>query len=403
MFNVGRLAQILSDPKNWTDAYFYQFFNLDEPAQKHILDELLKNPKLADFQDRFRQYLDKLDQPIKGMIRLSDVEVKDVEFLIPQYIPKGGITIFAGAGGTGKTTAWCDFAAAITAGRFPFFVQPEMLPAELSKIKPQKPQSVAVFSGEDGVDRSIGKRLLAGGVDPGRLISLTRDATLDLKFDPQGLNTLERMIQTENLALVVFDPVQSFLPPIRMNDRLAMRNALDPLNVLGDKYGVSFLLIAHTNKTQGVYGCDRIAESTDMPNFARSVFLFGYTDTSKTMRYMSHEKVNDVPPGKTTLFTISDDRTPHFCGYSSKKDDDFIRGIESSRYSPAMDSGKGFVLEYLSDGKEHPVTELDAAAVANDISAGTLKRIKTDLVKDSRIKFHKSGFGGEFTVSLVSE
>ena len=45
--------------------------------------------------------------------------------------------------------------------------------------------------------------------------------------------------------MCIFDPIQAFVPPdIRMGDRNAMRSCLSPLIGYGEKYGVTFLIIA---------------------------------------------------------------------------------------------------------------------------------------------------------------
>lgn len=52
---------------------------------------------------------------------MDQVEEKEAEWLVSQYIPKGCITILAGDGGGGKTTTWCGIAAAVSNGTKVFF------------------------------------------------------------------------------------------------------------------------------------------------------------------------------------------------------------------------------------------------------------------------------------------
>ena len=37
---------------------------------------------------------------------VEEIERKDIEWLIPNWIPKGGITLLVGDGGIGKTNLW---------------------------------------------------------------------------------------------------------------------------------------------------------------------------------------------------------------------------------------------------------------------------------------------------------
>ena len=46
---------------------------------------------------------DEKNKPL--LVPLSDVQVKTAEWLVPGYMPRGQINIWAGDGGSGKTTA----------------------------------------------------------------------------------------------------------------------------------------------------------------------------------------------------------------------------------------------------------------------------------------------------------
>ena len=46
---------------------------------------------------------------------VDQVEEKEVEWLVPHWIPKGGITLLVGDGGVGKTSIWCYLLARISA------------------------------------------------------------------------------------------------------------------------------------------------------------------------------------------------------------------------------------------------------------------------------------------------
>lgn len=97
---------------------------------------------------------------------------------------------------------------------------------------------------------------------------------------------LEELIREHRPALVVFDPLQSFIPPdIQMGQRNAMRDCLSALIGLGEKYGTTFLIIVHTNKQIGLWGRKRIADSADIWDIARSVLIAG--EAEEGLRYIS--------------------------------------------------------------------------------------------------------------------
>ena len=86
---------------------------------------------------------------IPKLICMADVEEKEVEWLIPQYMPKGHISILAGDGGIGKTTIWCGIVAGLSSGSKIFF---EAIPEESAKREPQK---TIFFSSEDSMEYTL--------------------------------------------------------------------------------------------------------------------------------------------------------------------------------------------------------------------------------------------------------
>jgi len=58
----------------------------------------------------------KVEIPETIFMRLSDIEVKEVQWLIKDYFPIGAVTLLAGEGGSGKSTLLCDLTAAIVKG-----------------------------------------------------------------------------------------------------------------------------------------------------------------------------------------------------------------------------------------------------------------------------------------------
>lgn len=56
------------------------------------------------------------------LVSLDNVPEERPDWLIPGYIPRYQITTLAGDGGSGKTTVWCNIAAAVSSGR-PCFIE----------------------------------------------------------------------------------------------------------------------------------------------------------------------------------------------------------------------------------------------------------------------------------------
>lgn len=319
------------------------------------------------------------------LVSMDDIEEKEPEWLISNYIPKYQITTLAGDGGAGKTTIWCNIAAAVSSGKRSFLE--ESIPEEFARTEPK---TVLFFSSEDSFEYTLKKRLKSSGAILKNIHSISLK---DERFSKVKFNSpfLEQLIAHYKPQLVIFDPIQSYLPAdIQMGQRNAMRACLNPLIGLGEKYGTTFLIIVHANKQTGVYGRKRIADSADIWDISRSVLMVGDT-SEKGIRYISHEKSNYGMTGDSVLFSIKNGQIENK-GYSDKKDREFVSENSVMNYQqPQRDEAKELILEFLKDG-EKEVTELDEMAKAMSIGSGTLKRAKTDLKKEQKIVMKSRGF-----------
>ena len=153
----------------------------------------------------------------------------------------------------------------------------------------------------------------------------------DARFTELNFNSelLQGIISTNSPGLIVFDPVQAFVPEnLKMGDRNAMRKCFSPLIGFGENYKTTCIVIAHANKQSNVWGRKRIADSSDIWDASRSVLLTGMVPKSADLRYISHEKSNWGKLQDTVLYTLNAG-VPTFWSRSNKKDRDFI--IEDSQ------------------------------------------------------------------------
>jgi RecA-family ATPase len=326
---------------------------------------------------------------------MDSVEEKEPEWLISGYMPKYQITSLAGDGGSGKTTAWCAIAAAVSSGEKCFL---EDLPEGVGNGEPKE---VMFFSAEDSYEYTLKRRLRKNGADMSKIrsIDVADERFQDIKFNSPFL---EQLLDKYRPALCIFDPIQAFVPPdIRMGDRNAMRNCLAPLIGYGEKYGTTFLIIEHANKQSGVWGRKRIADSADIWDISRSVIMAGET-SENGIRYLSHEKSNYGPTSETVLYMIVDEVVEPK-GSTTKKDKDFVTEYDfKSKQMPQRDEAKEFILDFLKDG-EKEVSELDDMAKAMSISANAMKNAKADLKKNGKIKTWSIGFNPKkYFISLIA-
>ncbi len=218
-------------------------------------------------------------------------------------------------------------------------------------------------------------------------LDLKDERFADIKFNSPEL---EELISSDPPTLAIFDPVQSFIPPdIQMGQRNAMRFCLNPLKSIGAKYGVTFLIIVHTNKQAGMWGRKRIADSADIWDIARSVMIAG--DAGNGLRYLSQEKCNVGMLSPTVLFRLDSGKI-EFDSFTDKRDKEFMQAAQAATYqAPARNDAKAFILDYLKDG-EKETAELDGMMKAQGVSARTLERAKAELKKEGKIVYFSRGF-----------
>lgn len=314
------------------------------------------------------------------------MEIKEPEWLIPGYIPKYGITTIAGEGGVGKTSLWCSIVASITTGNQHFLVSGQNIPFQ------NKPENVVVFSAEDSWEYVLKRRLEANGADMNRIsyMGANDERFVNLNFDG---DLLKGIIETNRPDLVIYDPVQAFVPAnLRMGDRNAMRKCFTPLIGFGETYRTTSIIIAHANKQSGVWGRKRIADSSDIWDSSRSVLMTGMVPNNENLRYITHEKSNWGKLEDSVLYELNEG-VPIFKGYTKKKDREFI--LEDSRnknVAPAAEDAKEFILGTLGEQGQMEISELDELAKVNGITSNALKNAKAALKKDGLTHVWSIGF-----------
>ena len=331
--------------------------------------------------------------------RLNAFQEREAEWLVPDLLPKGQICILAGDGGTAKTTLWCNLAAAVSAGTTCI-----LDPVGTSRTA----GTVAFFTSEDSIEVKLKKKLLQAGADPQRIIApdLAKDNKLLEKLKIGG-ELIERFIATYQPALMIFDPIQAFVPArLNMGSRNEMRDCLQTLVPLGEKYGTTFLIISHTNKRKGAFGRDRISESSDLWDIARSVLMTGYTE-EQGIRYLSNEKNNYAALQETILFSVSDDGTLTQTGTTWKRDREYAQAhAVESRPTTVKECADYIVHLLLENGHKMQTKSLDTICESESYSQHTVRRAKEQLKADGRIRFVNEGFGEKknwYTVLEASE
>lgn len=322
---------------------------------------------------------------------IEQFETKKVDWLIDGYIPKNQITIIGGDGGSGKTSIWCSLVAAFSTGRASIFE--EYIAGDVVKDPERK---VLFFSSEDTISEVLKPRISKYKANFKNISTIPLDDKRfkEIKFDS---DFLEALIRDNRPDVVLFDPLQSFLrDDVIMGSRNQMRNMLNPLIRICQEYETTAIVICHSNKGKNVYGRKRLADSGDIWDIARSVFICGNADNETF--YLSHEKNNYGARQKTLLYTLDKGRV-NVKGFSDKRDYDFVIGEEThGKGAPALEEAKVFILEQLhTNNNSMLVKDLEEAADVMGISKATLKRARKALKESDVISVEHNGFGEKAT------
>ena len=318
---------------------------------------------------------------------LDDIPVRDVSWLVEGLLPQGEVSLLGADGGTGKGIWQAQLVAYVTAGKTSgFFPQP-----------PGQTGRVLIFAGEDDPSKVLKARLMAAGADMSRVMVQTSDAYFSRTGNPLCIpdKSFAKYIESAAPALVLIDPLQSFLPAgVEMVSRNQMRAALLPLKALCARLGCTALIAMHTNKRSNVSGRARLADSSDIWDIARSVLMMG-RDKNSGQLYLSHEKSSYAAPARTALLHIEQTQVEGvttavavFDSRTDKKDADFVEERRVRVAQTKADAAQA-ILDVLAEAKlgSMPNTQLRAEVVRETgCSEKTYNRAYGELVKSGEIK-----------------
>ncbi len=304
---------------------------------------------------------------------------------MPGWLPEGQITLLAADGGVGKTSLWVDLAAAVSSGRPCLLDDPG---------HSREPGTVLFMTTEDSVRKKLKKKLRQAGADMSRVVSpdFSGDGEGILRELKFGTGDMAQILRYIRPKLCIFDPVQGFVPPeINMGSRNAMRDCMAPLVALGEELGTTFLVVCHTNKRKGASGRDRIADSADLWDVARSVLMSGFTG-EPGVRYLSNEKNNYAPLQESRLFTITDTGLPQPKGTTWKRDRDYQQSRLEATQKPTQDSCKAWILQELAAaGGKLKTTDLDERARLAGYPTRLYQAAKAELKSQGGIDYTARG------------
>ncbi len=298
------------------------------------------------------------------MICMNDVEQTEVDWLWYPYIPFGKLTIVQGNPGEGKTFFAMQLAAACTNQKF------------LPDMESFEPFNMIFQTAEDGLGDTVKPRLLSSGAD------LQRVLVIDDTENPLTLadDRIEKAIRENNARLMVIDPLQAFLGAnVDMNRANEVRPVFRKLADIAQSTGCAIVMIGHLNKASGTQSTYRGLGSIDIAAVVRSILFVGKVKDDPTTRVIVHEKSSLAPPGQALAFSLGDQKGFRWIGAYDISAEDLLAGGEGAKAELKQEQAVKLIYEFLSDGREVSVAELNKEAIERGISERTVRMVRNSM------------------------
>ena len=308
------------------------------------------------------------EQKIKlKMIRMSEVQSQEIEWLWYPFIPYGKLTIIQGDPGDGKTTMVLNLAAKLSKGE-----------ALDKNMKVTEPVNVIYQTAEDGLADTVKPRLELAGADCERIIVIDEsDKSLSMVDE-----RLEQAIVRTGARLLILDPIQAYLGGgMDMNRANEARDMTKKLGALAEKTKCAIILIGHMNKASGNKAAYRGMGSIDFFAVARSVLLVGRVEGESNTRAVVQIKNNLAAFGHPKAFALSEDGVKWLGDYEITVDE-VLGGITPK--ANKMEQAKQMLRELAETQSAVLSNEIFDRANELGISKRTLENAKKELGVQTR-------------------
>jgi putative DNA primase/helicase len=299
------------------------------------------------------------------LIPYDTIEPQEVEWLWPDRIPLGKLTLIVGDPGLGKTFLTLDIASRISTGtKFPdgaLCTQGEVIFATV----------------EDGAADTIRPRLDLLDADVRRIfhfegIRAPKGASQPFLLDRHVPELDAALSDRDDVRLVVLDPISGFMGRTDSHKNAEVRGILSPLAKLAEKHRVAVVAISHLTKAPAktIY---RTLGSIGFVAAARAAWAV-VEDGGNDKRRLFLPVKNNLADATGLAFRIVD-------GCVDWESDPVIVRIDDldGRAPTRRDEAADWLRSHLADGPK-PAREVSEAAEAGGIKEPTLRRAK-DMVR----------------------
>lgn len=326
--------------------------------------------------------------------RFSEVEPVAPSYLWDPYLRAGNLNVIRGDGGAGKTMVVMAIAAALTLGK-----QPDQMPGILSCDGP----SSVIYLGSEDDPENYRFRLDACGCDAEKVAFLSASDMPTIG----ATEAIRYYIREAGARLIIFDPIQAFLPSgIDINSTADMRPLLDGLRQVCRETSCTAVLVEHLNKATKMKAAYRGIGSVDIINSARSALMVGYHPSKPGLRVIKQLKSN-AAFGPDIAFRIDDSGRFFWCGTCQVSEEELSNAGRAVSREPAVVSPVYNLISAIAaanpsgfSGNSTEILELalkyGISGISSPVSIGKslpgivedLRREGIEVTQDSRRVFH---------------
>lgn len=321
--------------------------------------------------------------------RAADIMPKRIDFLWPGRIARGKHTAIAGEPGDGKSQLSVYVAATVSS-------QDGEWPCGEGRAPVG---NVIILNAEDGADDTVVPRLIAAGADLKRvhIVSAVQQEggkgrrTFNLQADLALLQ--QKIAEIGEVALVIIDPISSYMGKADGHKNTEVRGALEPLSEMADRLQVAILSITHFSKCSAgtnTKALHRFIGSIAFVGAPRAAFAVIEDADNEGRILFLHAKNNMAPKPQGLAYRLvqrlvgdaGQDIVASYVVWESEpvtvSADEALRATESSGDRSAATEAEEFLRDKLSGG---PVSakEGEEHARALGIAPRTLARARKKL------------------------
>lgn len=218
---------------------------------------------------------------------MSEVKVKPVKWLIPNFVPKGMLTMLIGHGGCGKSSLLTHIKAAVSRGT----------PA-LGLTYPNPTKGIIfLYNCEDAPAEVLKPRLVAEGADCSaiKLIDGLEDEENNrLPFSLRHMEVIRQKYKESPFSILIIDPIASLTSNAGANDNVEseVRPLLEDLARFCEETKVTVICVKHLTKSDRESGVMRTSGSAAFTSVPRMVLGLTIDPNDPSRRILARVKEN---------------------------------------------------------------------------------------------------------------